>query len=247
MSDKITRRDIRERQQANLTNHYLSLEVMVISVALAIAGLAAASLIAGPGNPSSDLALLWLLWIGGLLATAVAYAGPMIGAFALPPSIPTIVDLLPPLGLGVVEFLMFAVLIRQVAPVVRFSSVFGTWLWLVAIFGVIALIAIGRARFLFGEALDQNVYGPDIRDVIDDYRKDLSNNVWGPVPLISVAAVGAILWLAGFHQKWLAFLLSVLVIMLLLGALWFQGRTARIGCVFLRGSIFPGVPVMRRG
>jgi glycine cleavage system pyridoxal-binding protein P len=84
MSSKVTRRDLVERQQANLVNHYLSLEVTAVSVALAIAGFAATSLITDPITQGADLAVLWLLWAAGTLGIAAIYAGPMIGAFALP-------------------------------------------------------------------------------------------------------------------------------------------------------------------
>jgi hypothetical protein len=228
MINKVTHDNIRGRQEATLVNHYLSLEVTVISVALAVAGLAAASLLTRAGNPGSHLALFWLLWVGGLLATAVGYAGPMIGAFALPPSIPTIGDLLPPLGLGIIEFLMFSVLINQVTAPAQLDTILETWLWLVAIFGIMALIAISRARYLFREALSKGIYAADVRNTVRDYVADLSNGVWGPIPLISSALTGAILWSVGFREIWLAFLLAILIIGLLLGALWFQGRTAKM-------------------
>src|ERR1022692_1468980 len=190
MRNAISRSRLEERQDEVMTNHYLSLEVTVVSIALGIAGVAAAGLITRPANFGANAALLWLLWACSLLATAVAYAGPMIGAFALPPSIPKITDLLPPLALGIIEFLMFAVLIPQVTSAAKFDTVIDTWLWLMALFGLFAFLTILRARHHFREALARGVYASDIRDTVEDYIILLSNNAWGPVPLIGVTIIG---------------------------------------------------------
>jgi len=161
LGEIIDRDRIVGRIDASLTSHYLSLEITVVSVALAMAGLALADLVAEPDGLGSRLVLLWLVWVGGLLAIAVAYAGPMIGAFALPPSVPTVWDLVPPLAIGVVEFLMFAVLIRQVGPGTQFDLVIATWLWVMAAFGIIAFVTILRAQYLLLEDTMNNRYDPE--------------------------------------------------------------------------------------
>jgi hypothetical protein len=228
MAGEINRDKILMRIDASLTNHYLSLEVTVVSVALAMAGVAMAGLITEPRSLGANLALIWLLWFGSLLGVAVAYAGPMIGAFALAPSIPTVMDLLPPIALGVAEFLMFAVLIRQVSPLAKLDLVINAWLWVMAAFGTIAFITIVRARYLLMKALLRNAYDGDIHAIIVDYVAYLGNNAWGPLPLIAVAASGAVLWSLHFQSQWFAFVLVILITILLIAGLIFHGRTARM-------------------
>lgn len=66
-------RALRQRLRDYLMTHYLGLHITIVSVALAIAGLSAAGLVTQHGIGAVDLALLCLLWLGSLLATAVAY------------------------------------------------------------------------------------------------------------------------------------------------------------------------------
>jgi hypothetical protein len=122
MGDKISRDDLLERQDSAVGNHYLSLSVTVVGLGLAAAAAALASLIAQFAALGPNRYILGLLWLGGLLGVAVAYAGPMVGAFALARSIPVIRDLLPPLGLGISEFLMFAVFIHTFTPKTNISA-----------------------------------------------------------------------------------------------------------------------------
>jgi hypothetical protein len=228
MTQKIDRDKILGRLDTNLTAHYLSLEVTVVGVALAMAGVALADLITEPYSLGVRLVLLWLLWVGGVLAIAVAYAGPMIGAFALPPSIPTVIDLLPSLAMGVVEFLMFAVLIRQVTPGSKLDTVVNTWLWVMAAFGVVAFLTIVRARYLLIKALSRQFYEPEIDTVVAEYVSYLGNNLWGPLPLVAVATTTATLWSAQARYEWLGFLAVGLIIVLLATGLMFHRRTARM-------------------
>src|SRR5258707_12142363 len=74
--------------KAYLGGHYLSLHITVVSVVLAAAGVAAASLITRPMGADHQLLVLWLLWIGSLTATAGAYGGPMVGNLRCPPQCP---------------------------------------------------------------------------------------------------------------------------------------------------------------
>ncbi|MGO9280335.1 MAG: hypothetical protein ACLP3Q_22875 [Streptosporangiaceae bacterium] len=93
MDDKISRDDLLKRQDSAVGNHYLSLSVTVVGLGLAAAAAALASLIAQLASLGPNRLILVLLWLGGLLGIAVAYAGPMVGAFALARSVPVILDL----------------------------------------------------------------------------------------------------------------------------------------------------------
>ena len=64
--------ELRRRSRDYLMGHYLGLHITVVSVALALSGGAAASLIARQSISAEDLGLLWLLWLGSVLATAMA-------------------------------------------------------------------------------------------------------------------------------------------------------------------------------
>lgn len=223
---RVTVQSVREGQAGYLASHYLVLQITVVSVALAIAGLSMASIIARP--MAAGDALVWLLWLASLLATAVAYAGPMTGAFALPPSIPTIPDLLLPLAIGITEFLLFAVLIPQLTPSGRLQDVTSNWLWITSAFGVIAFLVTLRARYLLLDALRRGVYANDIKESIERAAKRLTNSLWGPAAHAFIAALGALLRMNGLTERWLAYLLVVLITVLLGGALLtFQG-TAKL-------------------
>src|SRR5690242_10171368 len=100
MARLITPRQLNDRLDTHLTSHYMQLHATLVSITLAAAGFAAASLATSPKRAPDSGALLWLLWAGGLLAISVVYAGTMTGVFALPAGIPSLWDLLIPLVIG---------------------------------------------------------------------------------------------------------------------------------------------------
>ena len=228
MVSQLDRGKIRARQSEYLVEHYLGLHVIVVSVALAMAGVSAASLITRPVSLGASLALLGILWFASLLATAVAYAGTMVGAFALPPTIPAITDLLLPLGLGVVEFLLFSVLIRQVTMRAQLNTIIDAWLILMTIFAMIAAASILRARNLSMTGLSDGVYSEDISESIQDYAARLLADLRGAGLVVVIAALGAGLQLAGNTADWLAFLCSIAIVAVILTGLLAHGRTARM-------------------
>lgn len=107
--------------------------------------------------------LLWLLWFGSLAATAVAYGGPMVGAFALSAAIPKMTDLGLPLLLGVSEFLLFMVLINQVSAArLDLDHTANVWLIIMAIFTGVAGLSVLRARHLYSTGLRGDVYSDEV-------------------------------------------------------------------------------------
>jgi hypothetical protein len=188
---RVTRKELASRYGGYLANHYLGLHVTVVSVALGVAGLAAAGLLAGMKDPSGLAWLYWLLWFTSLLAVATAYAGTMTGAVALPSRVPTLSDLATPLLMAVVEVLMFGVLVAQIAGFDAPRVVLIAWFFLTALFGILAVVAIARARNLFRP----DAYAPDLLGSVVAYRKRLVGDIIGAGLLSLVATVGGLVQL----------------------------------------------------
>ena len=182
--------EIRDRYKSYLVTHYLGLHITVVSVTLAVAGVAAASLITQPMGADHQLLILWLLWVGSLAATAVAYGGPMVGAFALPASIPAIIDLLLPLIVGIVEFLLFTILIHQVTAT-SLTAIVNTWLVLIALFAIFAEFSVLRARHHYVVAVRDGVYSKEVAKIVKIYLRYLRRDLIAAAMLALFAAMGA--------------------------------------------------------
>jgi hypothetical protein len=110
MTTELSRDGLRQRHDTYLADHYMAAHVTVVSLALGVGGVTAASLIVPSPRFQGNQLVFMVLWLASLLATIVAYAGTMIGAIVLPARLPAVADLLLPLLLGVSEFLLFGVL-----------------------------------------------------------------------------------------------------------------------------------------
>jgi hypothetical protein len=187
LDDHIDRAEIRERYKSYLANHYLGLHITVVSVVLALAGAAAASLVTRHMGAHHQLLVLWLLWVGSLAATAVAYGGPMVGAFALPAQIPSISDLLLPLLLGIVELMLFSLLISQITSA-DFATIVSRWTTLMGVFGILAMFSVLRARYHYLLGIKERVYSGDVLRAVGDYITLLNRD------MLSAAALAAISW-----------------------------------------------------
>jgi hypothetical protein len=223
---KIDITELRGRYKAYLGSHYLGLHITVVSVVLAVAGVAAASLITRPMGPDYDLIDLWLLWVGSLGATAVAYGGPMVGVFALPASIPSASDLLLPLLVGISEFLLFTILIHQVTPV-GLNNLVDTWLIIMACFAALAELSILRARQHFEVGIRASVYPDDVLKFIRLYLQFLRRDALGAGAVIAVAAIGCGLRVSGTILG-PPFLFPLVVTVLLLLGLLGHSETAKM-------------------
>jgi hypothetical protein len=134
-----------------------------------------------------DLVGLWLMWFGSAAAMAVYYCGPMVGAFALPSSIPGIGDLLIPLLMGIVEILLFTVLATLRNPV----SALNAWLILVTLFAGLASIGTLVAMRHYSNGVAGEIYSAELAKYINAYKRILRRDAAeAPVPAV-IAAFGA--------------------------------------------------------
>jgi hypothetical protein len=218
---KLDRIELRERYKAYLAGHYLSLHITVVSVVLASAGAAAASLIPRLIDDEHQLLVLGLLWLGSLAAMAVAYGGPMVGAFALPASIPSVSDLLLPLLVGIFEFLLFTILISQITAL-DLGSLVNTWLIVMAFFAVFAELSVLRAWYHYATGVRECVYSEDVASIIKQYLRCLHRDSIGAGTVIVLASMGSGLRMSGAIQ-WPAFIFPLIITILLI--LGLQGHS----------------------
>jgi hypothetical protein len=148
----------------------------------------------------------------------------MVGAFALARSIPAIKDLLPPLGLGISEFLIFAVFIHSFKPRTAISTVLPTWFAAMLLFGLCAFLVIIRARSLYRSS--RASYGDDVLPVLDSYIDCMTLSANGPAVLMIISAIGFSTWLA-FHEKVVAIVCAALIILDFAFGLWFHDVEAK--------------------
>jgi hypothetical protein len=147
----LNERVLRQRQDTYLADHFMTTYVTIVSIALGVATVAAGSLLAGAGDQrqfADFRPLFGGLWLVSMLALAVAYAGPMIGALTLPARVPAITDLVVPSLLGISEFSLFTVLAYRVTGWTSPRSVLVGWWSALVAFHVFAIAAIVRARYL---------------------------------------------------------------------------------------------------
>jgi hypothetical protein len=183
----------KSRHESYLANNYLALHNTIVSVTLAVAGLAAGNLIALPDEFGGYGVILVLLWITSLVATLVAFAGAATGAGALPPRVPSVVDLLAPLLLGVSECLMFGVLARQAQSLVTPQAIVHAWYYALGGFGFFAMLGVLRAR----QIINGTTYEAGVDVTMRSYARGLSGDAAGAFCVFLVGIVGGVWCSAG--------------------------------------------------
>jgi hypothetical protein len=196
----------------------------VVSVALGIGGVAAVTLIPTSPKLHGYQVAFWLLWLASLLATAVAYAGTMIGSLFLPARLPAVTDLLLPLALGVSEFFLFAVLGFQATSLtLPISGIFASWWFALGGFGFTAGASVWRAYFLIKQAGHE----PDIEKTMRYYRRRLvSDSCAATATGVLGVCVGAAHIRYGELPTPANYILSSIVVVSLAGGLASHWRTA---------------------
>lgn len=183
----VDRARLHGRHDMYLTDHYVGLHNMVVSIALAVAGIAVASMWGLPSSYHDYVALLWLMLFASLLATTVAYAGTVTGAPILPPRLPAMLDLILPLLLGLSEFFLFGVLAHQVAALTNPGAVITAWFVASSTFGLLAGASVARARSIVRAG---NYDGAELNKVVTSYVRRLRSDVFAAAGsgMISVTA-----------------------------------------------------------
>jgi len=164
-----------QRQDMYLANHYTTLHVTVVGLALGVAGVVASSLLAGTPSPNFDAyqSALYVLWLASLLGIAVAYGGPMIANILMPARIPAVVDLVLPLLLGVCEFMQFTILGYRLTGWTSPRAVLAGWWFTFGAFGLVASLGTWRAYYLIDRA-NKSAVG-----VVASCAKRLRSNIFG--------------------------------------------------------------------
>lgn len=220
----VDRDRLRTRYDMYPANHYLGLHNVVVSLALAVAGLAAASLLGLPESYRSYVPLLWLMTVASLLGIAVAYAGTVTGAPILPPRVPAVLDLVLPLLLGLSEFFLFGVLARQVTALNSPKAVTVARFVASAVFGALAALSVVRAR----SVIVRGDYAVEIRAVVASYVRRLRSDALAAaaVGLVgALAAVGA--GVGPASVSWLDYVAVGLMITGFGGGFYSHARTRR--------------------
>ena len=149
MSDSITPNIMNRRYDGYFMDQQIGLHGTVVSIALGVAGLAAASLFDVSRADRPDHMLFWGLWITSLLGVAIVYSGMTANVFALPNMIPGAFDMFLPFGQALMEFMLFAVLTspltRQLSP----RSVIAVWFGCFGLFGGFSAILVRHIIWLF--------------------------------------------------------------------------------------------------
>ncbi|MGW9032668.1 hypothetical protein ACWGQ5_53795 [Streptomyces sp. NPDC055722] len=191
----MTRTQFEERLHTYLTNHYMQLHGTLVSIALGAAGFAAASLATAPRGQADSSGVLWLMWVGGLLAIAVVYVGTVTGAFTLPAGIPSLWDLVIPLLIGLAQFMVFGVLTRTVAPFTNLDTIVEMWLFGMVGVGAFGAISILRARHL----VKVSSYEPALNSAMEYYRGRLKSDSMGASLTALISCLGGVLLASGVH------------------------------------------------
>ncbi|MER7839749.1 hypothetical protein ABTY98_28650 [Streptomyces sp. NPDC096040] len=225
MATPVTRIQLEERLHTHLTNHYMQLHGTLVSIALGAAAFAASSLATATPGQADSRGILWVMWVGGLLAIAVVYAGTVTGAFTLPAGIPSLWDLVFPLLISLAQFMVFGVLTRTVAPFTNPDKIVQWWFFGMAGVGGFAAIAIMRARHL----VKGSSYETDLGRAISYYKERLKSDAMGASLLALISSLAGSLVASGvihLTSAWTYVFVSAAVAVLAIGV-WMHHITGR--------------------
>lgn len=183
---------MRERQDMYLANHYIGFHNMAVSVGLAVAGIAVASMLDLPESYQPHALLLWLMLLASFLGVAVAYSGTITGAPLLPPAVPLAPDLLLPLCVALSEFFLLGVLAHQVVGLASPDAVVSAWFCACTAYALSTSLSVARARQLIARGIRVGVYAPDVAPLASKLVKRLGLDVLATIALITTSAGGAL-------------------------------------------------------
>ena len=220
--EQLTRAAVRNRQDRYLLDHYMNLHAALISVAVAVAGLAAASVVVCSGG--WEAALRSGMLVVTLLVTANVYLGLLVGGLLLPYGEPTVWDFLFPLLVGVSEFVAFGLLVVDQHTCGAPSPVpSGQWLCAVGVTCLLASGAIERARHHVDR---EDRYAEDLRATVTEYKSRLRCDRHGSLAVTAIGLVGGIVVLAGWLPEWIVVVAVVLLALILTIGIVIHQQTA---------------------
>jgi hypothetical protein len=222
----VTADRLADRRAHYFMDQQIGLHGTIVSIALGVAGLAAASLFQVGTADRPYHALLWLLWIASLLAVGVVYSGMTVSVYVLPSTIPNAADMFLPFAVGLTEFMLFAVLTTPLTTQLGPRPLIALWFTCLCLFGCFASVIIQRMRWFF-ERTDYDP--PAARKAVYDVADLMRSDLWGAsgTALVSAAAAIAIGFFPAVPIN-LAYLFDVPLIFGMLYGLYNQRRQARI-------------------
>jgi hypothetical protein len=217
----LTRTRIQERKSSYLLDHYKNLHVALIGVAVGVAGIAAANILTFQGE-HADRPLRILLLAASMLITANVYLGMMVGGIVLSAAVPTTLDLILPLLIGVSEFVLFGfVALNPGSPDAALGSTKG---WLIAF---MAVAALALCAILWVKAhLGDDQYAEDARPMIREYRRRMAADQAGAAAVCTIAAVVLVREYVQFWP-WLHYVWPAVVNFVLLFGVWQHDVTVK--------------------
>jgi hypothetical protein len=185
----VTAERLAGRRAHYFMDQQIGLHGTILSIALGVAGLAAASLFeVRPADRPYQL-LLWLLWLVSLLAVGTVYSGMTVNVYAYPSTVPDALDMFLPFGLGLAEFMLFAVLAAlndQLSP----RLIVAVWFGCLCLFGCFSCVAVQRVRYL----LRNTGYDPpELQVAVDEVVSLMRTGLRGASGTAVASAVAAIL------------------------------------------------------
>jgi hypothetical protein len=170
---------LRKRQDTYLTTHYLNLHAMVVSIALGLGVIAAGPIVSSwfthPANGFRLNLVYTIMLATSFLLVVVVYSGPLHGAIFLPAGIPSVLDLLIPLIVGLSEFALFGVLASSATDWSTPKTIIASWWAAAGVLGVGGAVQILRARYL----IRRTAYSPDAQPLQHAYVKRLTQQAIG--------------------------------------------------------------------
>lgn len=237
MDHRVGLRQLSDRYEHYFMDQQVGLHNTVTSVALGMAGLAAAGLVVVSAADRPYHGLFWLLWAVSLTGVATVYSGMASAVHVAPSRIPSAPDMFLPFAIGLMEFMLFAVLTAPLSQQISPRAVVAIWFGVECMFACFAVLAIGRVRWL----MQRECYEPgDLRRAIDALIGQLRIDMLGAGSCAVLGAGAALLVvLAREVSLAVAYPLGTLIAAGMIVGLVNQYRQGRALEALFRGSAEP--------
>jgi hypothetical protein len=96
---------LNERRAHYFMEQQIGIHGTIVSVALGVAGLAAAGLLVVSAADRPYHILFWMLWLTSLLGVGTVYSGMTVKVYVLPSKIPNVGDMFLPFAIGLMRII----------------------------------------------------------------------------------------------------------------------------------------------